>query len=311
MLRTAISISGALAALTLAAPAIAQEAPHVVVGMGEQSPDLFADARFQETGIRHARLIVPYDVVKAGGWPLLVADLWLERARRGGIEPFISFSHAMAKKRQFKLPSVRQYRARVSEFMARYPWVREFSTWNEANHTGVQPTGRHPRRAAVYYRALRRMCPECTVVAVEVLLTHSWRTWRWIRRFRERAGRGPHIFGLHNYPDVTRLRTLNTRLFLKRVPGSEVWLTETGGIVRFGRWRYSEGRAARAVRHVFELTTRFPRVRRVYLYNWRFDGNRRWDSGLISDEGTERMAYYALLDGLALDPFRPVGAPPP
>jgi hypothetical protein len=110
---------------------------------------------------------------------------------------------------------------------------------------------------------------------------------------------------------VTRLRTLNTRLFLKRVPRSEVWLTETGGIVRFGRWRYSEGRAARAVRQVFTLATRFPRLKRVYLYNWRFDGNRRWDSGLISDEGTERMAYYALLDGLALDGFRPVAAPPP
>ena len=318
MLRQAIFISGALAALSVPAPAAAQEpvppvpaTPHVFVGIGEQSPELFEDARFRATGIRHARLIVPYDVVKAGGWPLLVADVWLERARRDGVEPLVSFSHAMSKRRQFRLPTVRQYAARVAEFRARYPWVREFSTWNEANHTGVQPTGRHPRRTAVYYRALRRLCPECTVVAVEVLLTHSWRTWRWIRRFRERAGPGPHIFGLHNYPDVTRLRTLNTRLFLKRVPRSEVWLTETGGIVRFGRWRYSEGRAARAVRQVFTLATRFPRLKRVYLYNWRFDGNRRWDSGLISDEGTERMAYYALLEGLALDPFRPMPLPLP
>ena len=47
-------------------------------------------------------------------------------------------------------------------------------------------------------------------------------------------------------------------------------------------------------------------MRRVYLYNWRFDGNRRWDSGLISRRGNRADGYYALLEGLALDPFRPL-----
>jgi hypothetical protein len=296
----------------LAAPAgaqVAEPAP-VTVGIGEPSPELFEDARFHATGIRHARMIVPYDVVQAGGWALQVADLWLERARRDGVEPLVSFSHSYVRGRQLKLPSVRQYSARVAEFRARYPWVREFSTWNEANHKGTQPTGRHPRRTAVFYRVLKRQCPECTVVAVEVLLTHSWKTWRWIRRFRERAGRGPHIFGLHNYPDVTRLRSLNTRLFLRRVPRAQVWLTETGGVVRFRHWRHNEVRAARAVRHVFTIASRFRRVRRVYLYNWRADDNKRWDSGLISREGTERRAYWELLDGLTRDHFRPLLPPP-
>ena len=57
---------------------------------------------------------------------------------------------------------------------------------------------------------------------------------------------------------------------------------------------------------MFKLVSALPRVKRLYLYNWRFDGNERWDSGLISLEGTERMAYYALLDGLTLDRFRPI-----
>jgi hypothetical protein len=309
-MRRAIAISGALVALALPAAANAQEPRHVTVGIGEQSPDLFADARFRSTGIHNARLIVPYDVVRAGGFWLYVTDLWLDRARRGGIEPLVSFSHSFGKRRQFRLPSVGEYAARVAEFRARYPWVHEFSTWNEANHTGAQPTGTHPRRTAVFYRALRKQCPDCTVVAVEVLLTHSWKTWRWIRRFRERAGPGPHIFGIHNYPDVTRRRNLNTRLFLRRVPGAEVWLTETGGVVRFAkRWRYNESRAARAVRHVFQLAGAFRRVQRLYLYNWRADGNKRWDSGLISREGIERQAYYEMLDGLAREPFRPLRAP--
>lgn len=305
-------IAAVLALAALAAPAAggAQEpapAPdRVTVGISEQSPDLFDDPRFHSTGLTNARLILPYDVVKQGGLWLHVTDVWLERARRDGIEPLVSFSHSFAKRRQFRLPSVAGYAARVAEFRARYPWVRTFSTWNEANHKGTQPTGRHPRRAAVYYRALKKQCAGCTVVAVEVLLNHSWKTWRWIRRFRERAGPGPHIFGIHNYPDVTRLRNLNTRLFLRRVPGAEVWLTETGGVVRFKRWRYNEARAGRAVRHVFKLAATFPRVKRVYLYNWRADGNKRWDSGLISSDGILRRGFFELLDALALDRFRPL-----
>lgn len=309
-MRRVLAIALAVSAL-MAPAASAQPGQLTVVGMGEQDPNFFDDARFQATGISHARLVVPYDLIRAGGWPLAAADVWLERARRDGIEPLVSFAHSHSRRRQFRLPSVREYSARVAEFRARYPWVREFSTWNEANHKGTQPTGRHPRRTAVYYRALRKQCRGCTVVAVEVLLTHSWKTWRWIRRFRERAGRGRHIFGIHNYPDVTRLRNLNTRLFLRRVPKAQVWITETGGVVRFGRWRYNEGRAARAVRHVFKLASAFPRVKRVYLYNWAANDNKRWDSGLLSSEGTERMAYYELLDGLAQERFSPLAEPLP
>ena len=311
-MRRAIAITGTLAALTVPAAASGREAPHVIVGMGEQNPELFQDARFHATGMRHARLLVPYDVVKAGGWPLEAADLWLIRARRDGIEPLVTFGHSLhvRKKQQLRLPSVREYKARVAEFRARYPWVREYSTWNEANLASAQPTGRHPRRTAVFYRALRRQCEGCTVVAVELLLTNGWRTWHWIRAFRKRAGRGPHIFGIHNYPDVTRLRSVVTRSFLRRVRKAEVWVTETGGIVRHNRWKHDEARAARSVRHAFRMTSAFRRVRRLYLYNWQFDGNTDWDSGLISAEGGERKGYFELLDGLALDRFRPLSPAP-
>ena len=190
--------------------------------------------------------------------------------------------------------------------------MREFATWNEANLVSVQPTGRHPQRAAAYYRALRRQCAVagCRVLAVEVLLTGSWKTWRWIKRFRQAAGRGPHTWGVHNYPDVTRLRTRNTGIFLRRVPRDEVWFTETGGVVRFRKvWPYDELRAARAVRHTFRLATVSARIKRMYLYNWHATAeNPRWDSGFISADGVARRAFGELLDGLALPRFRP---PPP
>jgi Glycosyl hydrolase catalytic core len=297
----------------LPAAAAAQVAtPHVDVGIAEQSAEVFGDARFRATGIRHARLIVPYDVVQRGGEQLHYADTWLAAAQAHGIEPLVTFTHAMGRRRQFKLPKVAQYSARVREFRERYPWVREYATWNEANLVTQQPTARHPRRAAAFYRALRRQCAEtgCRVLAVEVLLTGSWKTWQWVKRFRAAAGPGPHTWGVHNYPDTTRLGTRNTGIFLRRVPRDEIWFTETGGIVRFRkRWPHDERRAARAVRHTFRLAASSPRITRMYLYNWRaVAGNRRWDSGIISADGVERRAYHELLDGLALERFRP---PPP
>jgi hypothetical protein len=309
-MRRRLAAALVVAALVAPAGAAAQGppeviAPEVTVGIAEPSPDIFEDPRFLDTGIRHARVLVPYDVVRAGGWPLAVADLWLQRARRDGVEPFVSFGHAMSERRRMRLPSVREYAARVREFRARYPWVREFSTWNEANLGSTQPTGRHPRRTATFYRALKKQCRDCTVVAVELLLTSNWRMWRWLRAFRERAGRGRLIFGLHNYPDVTRLRTRATRLFVRRVRNADIWITETGGIVRHRGFRHNERRAARAVRHAFRLTSSLPRIERLYLYNWRDDGNPRWDSGLIARDGTERRAYWELLGGLTLDRFRP------
>jgi hypothetical protein len=296
----------ALAVLAVTATAASAKGPHTLVGMGDQSPSMFDDIRFQETGIRNARLLVPWDLIRAGGGMLHAADIWLDAARREGVDPLVSFGHSFSKRRQLKLPTVRQYSAAVRAFRTRYPWVREFSTWNEANLGSTQPTGRYPERTAVFYRTLKKQCRRCTVVATELLVTANWRMWRWIRAFRHRAGRGRLIFGLHNYPDVTRLRSRATRMFLRRVKGVEVWITETGGIVRHRRFAYNEGRAARVVRHVFSMVARLPRVKRLYLYNWRYDGNKRWDSGLISDQGTERMAYYALLDGLTLDRFKPV-----
>ena len=43
------------------------------------------------------------------------------------------------------------------KFRERYPWVRDYLTWNEANHCS-QPTCRNPKRAAQYYLALRKHC---------------------------------------------------------------------------------------------------------------------------------------------------------
>jgi hypothetical protein len=290
-------------------PPLTEQTRHVDVGLGENGPGMFADDRFTATGIRHVRLTVPYDIVRRGGPRLAYTDHWLSSARDHGLEVLVSFGYSLRRKLRWHLPKAREYRARLREFRARYPWVREFSTWNEANHKRVQPSGKRPGRTALLYRELRRQCREagCRALAADVLVTDSPRTWRWIRAFRRRAGRGPHTWGVHNYPDVNRRAARRTRRFLRAVPG-EVWFTETGGIVKFGRtWRRSEARAALAVRYTFRLAAALPRVTRVYLYNWQATSrNRRWDSGLISPAGRPRPGYFTMLDMLQTERFRPL-----
>ena len=54
---------------------------------------------------------------------------------------------------------------------------------------------------------------------------------RYLASFRRHAKGSPKLWGLHNYGDVNRRRTTFTEQMLRTVPG-EVWLTETGGIVK-------------------------------------------------------------------------------
>ena len=61
-----LAIALAVGTLTATAAATAHAA-HTIVGMGEQSPEMFQDPRFHATGIRNARLLVPWDLIKEGG----------------------------------------------------------------------------------------------------------------------------------------------------------------------------------------------------------------------------------------------------
>ena len=152
------------------------------------------------------------------------------------------------------------------------------------------------------------------MVAIDLLLTGNWRTWRLAARLPGARRPRPAIFGLHNYPDVTRLRSQVTRAFLRRFPHARVWITETGGIVRHNAWEYNEDRAARVIRHVFKLTNRLHRIERLYLYNWRFDGNTRL--GLGPDRARRhgaarllRAARRPLAGALQAGTSRPVTRP--
>jgi hypothetical protein len=167
-----------------------------------------------------------------------------------------------------------------------------YAPWNEVNHAS-QPTSKDPARAAEYYDVVRAQCGGCTVLAGDVLDQRGMT--RYLAAYRRRLHGSPRIWGLHNYADANRLRNSGLRSMLKSVRG-EIWLTETGGLVEFGRsFPRSEPRAARALDYVLGLAADTPRVKRVYLYNW--TGSKpgtRFDAGLVGPDGSPRPAYGVL-----------------
>src|SRR5206468_12051576 len=104
-------------------------------------------------GLRYARLIVPWDA--ATSEPATV-QTWLDAAAAAGMAPHIAFEHLLHQKcpsRSCSAPSVSQYRAAVRAFIARFPQVKTYTTWNEANHES-QPTTSSPTLVAGYYDEL-------------------------------------------------------------------------------------------------------------------------------------------------------------
>ena len=265
----------------------------LIVGIGEQNSPMFSDKRFRDLGIEHARLVVPYDAVGRRTEREL-ADLWLAEAKRARVEPFITFGHS--REHRTKLPSAAEFRAAFRAFHERYPDVKVFAPWNEINHVS-QPTARSPRRAAEYYNVVKEECTGCTVLAGDVLDQRGMT--RYVRRYRRHLDGEPSIWGLHNYGDTNRFRTSGLREMLRTVSG-DVWLTETGGIVKLGRsLPRDERRAARSVSFALKLARENERVKRVYFYNWTAARpTDRFDSGLMGRDGTPRPGYHALRNAL-------------
>lgn len=278
---------------TPAAPRLPGIRAGLTVGIAEQLDAMFSDPRFTALQLHSAHLVASYDTVHVASERRLV-DGWLGAAKAAGVRPFVTFGHSRA--HPTKLPSVAEFRAAFEAFHRRYPQVRVYGPWNEINNAS-QPTSRSPARAAAYYDVVKAGCAGCTVLAGDLLDQPGM--IRYLTAYRRALHGTPRIWGLHNYADANRFRTTGLRSLLRAVQG-DVWLTETGGIVKFGRsFPRDEQRAARAVRYVLALAKDTPRVTAVYIYNWTgAQPTDRFDSGLIGPDGKARPAYGALLHAL-------------
>ena len=284
------------AAFALAAPATAS-AQDLVVGIADQKADMFADKRFKDLGIRHARLTVAWDALESD-WQRAEIEKWMAAARKARIRPLLSFGPSRVKRKVIPTPERLKYEFR--RFRQLYPWASTWASWNEANHCGSRMCHRE-KLVAAYYRKMRQECPECTILATELLDMPNMLTW--VKRFRRYAQHEPKYWGLHNYVEANRFKTTSLKKLLRRVKG-QVWLTEVGGIVkrrtkkRFTVKRIPESQwhALRVTRFIFdEVVPISPRIARIYLYHWNSSTTRdSWDSALIGPTGKRRPAYNLL-----------------
>ena len=281
------------ALLATASPAAAQPVRYPAVGFGEQRATVFSNPLWQELGLKPTRYVVGWDALRSR-WQTRELDAWMAAARAAGARPLIAFTRSRSHWRTKVLPSRATYVKEFRRFRARYPDVKDFIAWNEANHCS-QPLCHRPDRAAAYFDAMRHECLSCKIVALDVLDTTS-RPW-YVREFKKHVKHEPQIWGLHNYVDANRLQTSGTRTLLHMVSG-RIWFTETGGLVKRNttspiKFPQSVSHAGKATKFVLEtLANLSPRIQRIYLYHFQNQGpDAAWDSGVLDPHGRPRVAY--------------------
>jgi hypothetical protein len=275
------------------------------VGVGDQNPAMFDSSRWQSLKLKRTRYIVPWDWSRIA-WQRAEVEAFMNRARAAKQQVLVTFSarrgcwngRRYSRRKACRAPSAKAYKNSFARFDNAFPWVKTYSAWNEVNHAS-QPTYKKPGLAVRYYDVLRKLARKrrFRVMAADMLDTSNMSGY--LRSFMRKAKGKPRLWGLHNYQDVNYRTSADTRRMLSLVPG-EVWLTETGGIVRFGRLKYSPRRAAARTKWMFTLANRYDtrqrglrsRITQLYVYKW-FGETRgaRFDAGLMNLSGSPRKPY--------------------
>ncbi|TML08438.1 MAG: hypothetical protein E6G41_02245 [Actinobacteria bacterium] len=279
---------------TLLAAALAAPTAHAMrlsdVGIADQKADMFSDPRFAQLGIKRARIDVAYDVLLDAN-QTAVLDQWMSAAQAAGVQVLVTFDRSRRPGRKSFRPDTYSLIKQFNRLRARYPFVKEWVTWNEPNLSQT------PTRTARQWLALKKACPSCTIVAAD--LVDRPNLSRWAKAFIKTAHQQPKYWGLHNYADANQYKPRATKALLKAVKGN-VWLTETGGVVKRNNGssvKYSGEsltHAAKAINYIFTKLVRLsPRIQRVYVFHWN-GRNASWDSALISPNGNARPAFAVL-----------------
>ncbi len=281
-----------VAAVALAAPAASSATE---IGIGDQQAAMFANPLFQALDVPIVRYIAPYDAM-AHGVDARNADAFIRAAQLSGKQVLVAFYHSRYTPE--RLPSSGAYTSAVRQFIQAFPYVREYQAWNRPTAAPCRAPSRAPARGP----------PPPTTAScggsAPAARSPAWTCWTasnlapslaYLRQFQRYARPAPTIWGLHNYSDTNRHSTSRTRAFLRAVRG-QVWLTETGGIVKFGAsfpgGSKGQARAARALRQMFKIADISSRIRRLYIFQWTgAPASARFDAGLTNPNGTARPGY--------------------
>jgi hypothetical protein len=277
----------------------------VQIGIGDQSAESLMDARVHMLGIKTARIVLPWNVAQADPWRMA---RWIVQIEEHGMEPYVALGAASSDRcpgSPCVLPSFSDYRAAFDQLHAAFPSVRLFTAWNEPNHAR-EPTAYNPAAAAHYADIVAEECPDCSVIAGDVLDAPGMLSY--LDFYKAALTTTPAAWGLHNYYDTTYFQSSGTDAFLHAV-GGPVWLSESGGIVTWRRsdgavqMPYDEQRAAASLLYGLQLAAdHADRIQRMYVYQWRAAPADDFDAGVLRPDGSERPALGVLRDALGLPP---------
>ncbi len=303
-------LAAALTLVALSATArTAAARTHVAVGLGDQNASMFSADAYKALKLKKTRYFLGWDAASKPD-QLARADAFVRAARAARVSVLMHISDPDLRRNRGKLPSVKQYKSAVGKLVRRYRklGVKEWGTWNEANHDS-QATFKDPKRVAQYFVTLRGLCKGCTIVALDVL--DQGNAASYVGRFYAAVPKAQRkyvkVVGIHNYSDTNRRRSSGTAKILKEirrrdVTKTAVWFTETGGVVSFGgSFPCDEARAANRISYMFALAKKYrSSVKRLYSYNWQgTDCTTRFDAGLVRLDGSPRASYDAFKKGLA------------
>jgi hypothetical protein len=294
--------SGAIGQAGASSPK-AHAAGSYITGLGDESSTMFVNPLYKQLHTKIVRYIAPYDAAMRP-YSLGKAAAFIHGAEAAHEKVLVAFYHS--EYTPTKLPSVATYQNDVKKFVKLFPRVKEYESWDESNRGDERGQFSSPSAvgAAKYYQALLRVCKGCTVVGLDVLdQAYIAPTLTYISEFKREIYRletvMPKIWGLHNYSDVNRLEGWRTRE-LVRALGGQVWLTETGGIVKFGGAfpnRNGSGltRAAKVLKFMFALAGAHPQIKRLYIYDWNGGtSSTRFDAGLTNAHEQPRQGYVVV-----------------
>ncbi len=271
---------------------------------------MFSEPLWQQLHTRISRYVVPWDAV-SHRTELAEAKSWIRWAEAEHQQILIAFYHSEYEPTY--MPTVAQYGHDVKKFVKLFPHIHQYEPWNEANRGDVRYEGEEydspsARTAAEYYVTLTRLCPACNIVAVDLLDQPDVSpSLEYLREFQKQLRAWnvptPTIWGLHDYSDTNRFESSRTRAILAAVPG-QIWLTETGGIVKFGTdFPNVDGsgleRAAKALNYMFALAGSSSRIKRLYIYQWSGEkASAIFDAGLTDYHHRPRPGYVVVCEHL-------------
>jgi hypothetical protein len=225
-------------ALVLVIPAVALSvasgAPkhHPTVGIGDDKGDMFSDPRFLALGVKTVRYDMSWDALSVT-YQRQEVTTWMNAAKKHGLSVLVTIDHSdrviykkvkvdgKTKKKAFSqtrvLPTKAQYMTAFKAFRKKFPWVKDFVTWDETN-CYCEVSYNKETQVAGFYRGMRSSCPSCTILAAEFLDTakqYAVPMKTWVSKLDKALGFQPGYWGLNDYEDANHLVSTDTRELLK------------------------------------------------------------------------------------------------